>query len=109
GRLTLGGRYTIDKRRVAGHIAAGTVELPRLRETWKEPTWRVVYDHRITDDAMIYASYNRGFKSGNFNIIPATTPPYSPEIVDSFEIGTKSDWLDNRVRLNIAAFYSKYK
>mgnify|MGYP000140193263 CR=1 FL=1 len=35
--------------------------------------------------------------------------PYDPETVDAFEVGLKSEFWDNRVSLNIAAFYTKYK
>src|SRR5690606_12664777 len=77
-KITVGGRYTIDKRDTSGQLgldfdAPGT--LPR-KETWREPTWRFVYDHKFGDDIMGYASYNRGFKSGNFNVLPATTPAF---------------------------------
>jgi iron complex outermembrane receptor protein len=109
GRVTAGLRYTVDKRDVSGHINAGATRLSDQDETWKEPTWRLVYDHHLNDDVMLYASYNRGFKSGNYNIIPATTPPYDPEIVDAYEIGAKTDLWDGRIRLNVAAFYYDYQ
>lgn len=112
GKITLGARYTIDKRRVSGSVN-GTPGFPERigidpTTTWKEPTYRIVYDHKLTDGVMAYASYNRGFKSGNYNIIPATTPAYKPEKLDAWEAGLKSrlgDW----GRLNISAFYYKYK
>ncbi|MEP2550941.1 MAG: TonB-dependent receptor, partial [Marinomonas sp.] len=34
--------------------------------------------------------------------------PFDEESVDAFEVGLKADWLDNRVRTNIALFRSKY-
>lgn len=105
GRLTLGARYTIDERTTGGTV--GAIVFPGQKETWKQPSWRVVYDHHITDDAMVYASYNRGFKSGNFNIIPANQPSYDPEIVDAYEIGTKIS--SATARFNLAAFYYDYR
>ncbi|MFM8356284.1 MAG: TonB-dependent receptor domain-containing protein, partial [Gammaproteobacteria bacterium] len=58
-----------------------------------------------------YFSYAEGFKSGGFNgrgNSADTIGPYDPEIADTFELGLKSEWLDNRLRLNVAAFYSEF-
>ena len=57
---------------------------------------------------MSYVSYTRGFKSGGFNA-RSTTPlqwgPYDDMQVDSYEVGVKSMWLDNRLRFNMSVFY----
>jgi len=34
---------------------------------------------------------------------------YDPEILDAYEIGMKSMWLDQRLRLNVSAFYYDYQ
>tara|TARA_R110002110_G_C13470229_1_gene720363 strand:+ start:33 stop:935 length:903 start_codon:yes stop_codon:yes gene_type:complete len=78
------------------------------RETFDEPTWRIALDHQVRDDTMIYASYSRGFKSGVYNMTSPTNPVVEPEILDVFEIGAKMELLDNRLRLNTAAFYYQY-
>ena len=111
GKLTIGGRYTIDKRRIAGTVNGNPVPGPTVptKAEWKEPTYRIVYDHAVAQGVMLYASYNRGFKSGNYNIIPATTRPYNPEKLDAFEVGAKTTLFDGRARLNFAAFHYKYK
>jgi iron complex outermembrane recepter protein len=70
-------------------------------------TWRFSEDHEFTKDVMGYASYNRGFKSGGFNAF-FLAPPYSPEVVDAYEVGLKTELLDHTLRLNAAAFYNKY-
>lgn len=119
GMLTLGGRYTIDKRHVSGSIGGnpefGVPGLPLpppdidASKKWTEPTYRIVYSHQINPDFMAYASYNRGFKSGNYNVIPATTPSYDPEIMDAYEVGFKSTLAGGRIRLNAAAWYYDYQ
>jgi iron complex outermembrane receptor protein len=118
GTLTLGGRYTIDKRRVFGTVGGNPdfgipgspVPGPSVdpTTTWKEPTYRIVYSHQVTPDVMLYGGYNRGFKSGNYNLIPATTAAYNPEIIDAFEAGFKTTLAGGRVRFNGAAFYYEY-
>src|SRR3546814_3382633 len=43
-------------------------------------------------------------------VIPTDAPKsFDPEKITSYEIGFKSQFLDNRVRLNASAFYSDYK
>lgn len=87
------------------NVAAG-------EESWTEFTPRIAVEYRLAPDAMLYFSYAEGFKSGGFNGRGNSTDtigPYDPEIVDTFELGIKSEWLDNRVRVNAAAFHSDYK
>jgi iron complex outermembrane receptor protein len=107
--VTAGFRYTVDKRRVSGAIGNVPTPLSGDSTTWTEPTWRAVYKHEFSDDAMGYISYNRGFKSGNYNLIPLTTAAYNPEVVDGYEVGAKMELWDRRVRLNAAAFLLDYR
>jgi iron complex outermembrane receptor protein len=57
---------------------------------------------------MLYASVAKGFKSGGYQGIPpdslAAATPFDPEFAWSYEVGAKSQWWDNRLRLNAAAF-----
>ena len=115
--LTLGLRYTSEKRKLDVYetidIAGGPTGLPSppfppQGKTFSEPTWRVSLDHRFSPELMIYASYNRGFKSGGFNPQVPTDPAYDPEKLDAYEIGFKSDLLSRRLRVNAAAFYYDY-
>lgn len=118
-RLTLGARYTIDRKRIRGAAFAGTTVVPGTEgnqsKVYRRPTWNVALDHNFTPDFLAYASYRRGFHSGTFNsdsvggFTPAANPPLSPEIIDAFETGFKSEWLDRRLRINASAFLYKYK
>ena len=108
GQLIAGVRYTLDERETSGHVNAGAIRLPDQEEDWSEPTWRLVYDFKPTENVMLFVSYNRGFKSGNFNITPANTPAYNPEIIDAYEAGVKSLLLNGRLKLNTSLFYYEY-
>ena len=81
----------------------------------------VAYD--LTDDWMGYVSYSTGYKAGGFNldrgglnapnpalgVVPnATDLEFKAETVDSFELGAKGTMLNDRVRMNIAAWYSEF-
>jgi iron complex outermembrane recepter protein len=76
---------------------------------------RFGFDYRVTDDVLAYVIYNKGFKSGGFDMRgnatanPATREGYDSEVADNYEIGMKSTWLDDTLQLNLTAFYTPYK
>lgn len=104
---TFGLRYTQDKQE--REVAGGGLNYSKDSETWREPTYRLSLDYAFSEAAMGYVSYNRGYKNGRFSVTAVTAPPVDPEIVDSYEIGMKSQWFDNRARLNANVFYSDYQ
>jgi len=115
-RLSFGGRYTKDKKSLdnaflAPATAGGFTSF--ASRSFSKFTPKVSIDFRPTDDLMAYASWSRGFRSGGFNGRGATpfssTFSYNPETVDAYEIGFKSEFLDRKITLNVAAFYTDYK
>jgi len=116
-RLITGLRYTEDKvtSDVSNFLGAETFEID---EETDELTGRVVVEYDITQDAMTYASFTRGFKPGGSNLTfgfegdnaPALVmPTYEDESIDAYELGLKMDLVDGRLRTNIAAFYYEYE
>jgi len=92
--------------------APGFTNFAAGKASWSQFTPRVGVEYKPNDDMLLYASFTQGFKSGGFNgrgNSNDTIGPYDPEKVNSYEVGLKSDWADNRVRLNIAAFYADYQ
>ncbi|TFG87264.1 MAG: TonB-dependent receptor [Chromatiales bacterium] len=82
-----------------------------IQRTQNEQLWtpRIAVQYAATDELNFYGSATRGFKSGGWNA-RGTTPdqlqPFGPEIVWSYEAGMRSEWLDNRLRVNLTAFYA---
>ncbi len=76
-------------------------------------TGRFAVEVTPADNMLAYASYSRGIKSGGFTayntLNPAAIDPFTQEKLDAFEVGFKSDWMNNTVRINAAAFYYDYK
>ncbi len=66
----------------------------------------------VSDNVFAYATYSEGFRSGGFpsriNAFVSPLPEYDPEFAETFEIGLKADLLDNRLRLNAAAYTNEY-
>lgn len=122
-RLTVGGRYSIDKRKSISETrvldpSGGldrdaaillTLPNPNAKVKYKKATWRAILDHDIGPDSMIYASVSRGFKAGNFNAVSPTTEPFRPETITAYEAGIKSDLFGRKLRLNLSAYYYDYK
>ncbi len=75
-------------------------------ETFDSLDPKVVIEYTPTDDLLIYASYSQAFRSGGFNQSSVNLDDFlfDKERVRSGEIGFKSDWFDNRVRLNANVF-----
>ncbi len=74
--------------------------------------FRLNAQYEITPDISVYGQWSTGFKGGGINPRPFNAQqvkPFGPETLESYEVGFKSDFLDRRVRLNLAAFYSKYQ
>jgi iron complex outermembrane receptor protein len=113
--LTTGARYTKDDRAVTGSTLGRAGEDIRILahasqgSSWSKLTWRAVLDHRFTPEIMTYLSADRGFKSGIYNLVSYAGSPVRPETLDAYELGIKTEFADDRVRLNAAVFYYNYK
>ncbi|MEX6723881.1 TonB-dependent receptor [Parapedomonas caeni] len=85
----------------------------------KDGNWsaRLQLDYKPNDDLLLYASWNRGAKSGGFNaaLLPTSIYvtdeflSYDPEKLDAFEAGFKYDLFGGRAQLNASAYYYDYK
>ena len=122
--LTVGGRYTSEKKTVAvtpnanpllaapydtaDIIAAG---VPTKLRT-KVFTPRFAVDYKLDQDVMLFASATRGFRSGGWNaraLTAETFQPFGAEKVWSYEGGVRSELFDRTLRLNATVFYTDVK
>ncbi len=113
--LTLGGRYTEDEKESRQFGNINTITDPftdHPDETWDEFTPRIGGRYAVNDDVMLFATYSKGYRSGGFNgrvnSLEEARQPYDTETVDNYELGIKSEWMDNRLRLNANLFYMEY-
>ena len=101
----------------ADHPLSAFLPLPRtFDDTFEDDeliyTGKIGY--KVTPDISTYASFTHGYKSGGFNLdstaaIGGADPRFESEIVDAYELGMKSKFLDNMVTLNVAAFLEKFE
>jgi len=115
--LAAGVRYTHDEKN------ANLTRTDYLRPTtsfasngnkasWSEFTPRVVLSWQPQTNFMLYTSATRGYTAGGFNGDASTAAifqkSFDPEKVTNIEAGVKSQWLNNRLRLNASVYKMKY-
>ncbi len=70
-------------------------------------------DYTGIENTLLYASVSRGFKSGNFQgqltFNPADLGGFGKEIVWAYEIGAKTQLLNNSLQFNLSAFFYDYE
>ena len=129
--VSVGGRYTEDERDAdvfrASYLGIGSpffgnddASLNQItsdyvgNETYDNFSPRINVMYRLNDDAHIYGGYSQGWKAGSFDprganfATPQVEEGFDEETLDSFELGLKADWMDGRLRTNVAVFYSEY-
>ncbi len=78
-------------------------------------TWRGAAEYDLTNTSLVYASTETGFRSGGFNtavVLDANAPVsqvYQPEYLTAYTLGSKNRFFNNRVQLNLEAFWWKYR
>jgi iron complex outermembrane receptor protein len=73
--------------------------------------YRLNAQYRWSDNIMTYAQVSTGYKGGGINPRPFFAPQarsFGPEELTSYEAGLKTDWFNRTLRVNVAAFLSKY-
>jgi iron complex outermembrane receptor protein len=131
GRLEIipGIRYTEDDREAdlfdrgsAGVIGTPISPDPAVAGTpahyeneFDKTTPALTLQYQVTNDVMTYVKYVEGYRSGGTAIRSTPTPGstvftkgFKPETLESYEIGFKGDFLDNRLRVNADAFLMEF-
>ena len=128
--LTGGMRWSYDKKGIetfSGNVQNRTGALlscspasvsvatncARSREdSWRNLSYTIGLDYKVSDGVMVYAKQSRGYRAGAQQLRSLTlsdTIPAQPEIVNEQELGLKTEFMDKKVRFNIAGYHSKVK
>lgn len=95
-----------------GWGALGTYTSYDERNTWNNLGYDFTPEFRLADNQLLYFRHASGFRSGNYNV--NVNPPNSiadvvqPEKLKSYELGYKSNWLDERLIVNATLFHYDY-
>ena len=119
-RLIAGLRYTADKLAVF-HSRTTALAGPGIQPSFgpfasstSNDNWsgKAGAQFDLVPESTLYATYSRGYKGPAYNVffnLTATgTNIIEPETADSYEVGLKNTFLENRLIVNLAAYYAKY-
>lgn len=118
--ITAGLRYTTENKS-AQIIIGGCTDntgfnctMDDLNGKWDNITPKLGAQFRMSDNTMLYGFWSKGYRSGGFNFRnarPDVIPPgpTREEENNTFEVGLKADFMDGRMRLNVALFQNDIK
>ncbi|MBB5210544.1 TonB-dependent receptor [Microbulbifer hydrolyticus] len=125
--MTLGGRYSKDEKTTNGffssyNVLAGAGDFNNQitatdfkdSVTFSDFSPRASVEYFASEDVMLFASFSKGFKSGGFDpranitALPQSAEPFDSEVVETVELGVKSELADGRLRLNATLFNNDY-
>jgi len=89
----------------------GSVCREHHRVTTKAPTWLIDLDYKPADNILLYAKWSRGYRQGGVAGFAADRlQDYKKEVVDTYEVGTKTSWRGSVPGyFNASAFYNNFK
>ena len=96
-----------------GILGGPCVDLAReVKKSGSTPKFNLTY--KFDTDAMIYATYSKGYRPGGVNRRTQAPPDpplstYEPDYLTNYELGFKTSWLDNHLRFNGAFFWEEWK
>jgi iron complex outermembrane recepter protein len=115
--LSGGGRYSKDKKSLERVFFGNPVLLTKPKESWDNLSPELTLSFKANPNVMVFASYREGYKSGGFDgaFAPALATPglvsdlrYNEEQIKGFEIGAKTNWMDDTLRANLSIYSYKY-
>jgi iron complex outermembrane receptor protein len=82
-----------------------------FKDDFSAVSYTLGVDYRFTADVMLYAKTSKGFRSGGQNLrgsaVAGSFDKFDPETVQDIEAGVKSQFWEDRARLNAAVYYSE--
>lgn len=67
-------------------------------------THKINLTYHVDDDRMVYFTWSTGFRPGGVNRRNDVAGPYAPDKLTNYELGWKTTWLDDTLRVNGALF-----
>lgn len=71
---------------------------------------RVNLSYKTSANGLLYVDVAKGFRSGGFNSQSGgpVPPTYGPESLWTYAAGTKQDWLDHRLGVDLSVYYNRW-
>lgn len=116
-RLVAGGRYTKEaKDQLTATVSGGRpgpVNPPLGAPftgalDFEKFTWKAGIEFDAGPSSLVYADVSTGFKSGGFFVAAPPENTFAPETLTAYTVGSKNRFFDNKLQLNVEAFYWDY-
>jgi len=115
--LTAGLRWTNDRKKGALLVVNNALPVNNrgvsgaigFKDSWKRVDPMITLAFDVAPDVSVYGKWGTGYKSGGANSRSLSYGSFDPETISMFEVGAKSEFLDHRLRFNIAAYDGDYK
>ncbi|MFN3552794.1 MAG: TonB-dependent receptor [Novosphingobium meiothermophilum] len=116
-RLVAGGRYTKEtKDQLTATVSGGRpgpVNPPLGAPfpgalSFERFTWKAGVEWDAGPSSLVYADVATGFKSGGFFVAAPPENTFAPETLTAYTLGTKNRFFNNKLQLNLEAFYWDY-
>lgn len=112
---TGGLRYDYEETKLDGEnkmAATGfTPDIINLKTDFNSITSKVALSYQANENSMVFANFAQGYRPGGIN--PSVRDPklavFDQETTLNFELGTKNNFFNNRLKLNLTAFFVTYK
>ena len=83
-----------------------------VKKNGSTPKFNLTY--KFDPDHMVYATVSKGFRPGGINRRTQAPPDpplatYDPDFLKNYEVGFKTTWLNNHLRVNGAFFWEDWK
>jgi iron complex outermembrane receptor protein len=103
--LTMQGRYSEERKETRSSTTPAV-----FSKTFNTFSPRISLQYNVAEDSLVYASVAKGTKSGGFNatVFVESERAYGPDTNWTYEIGTKNQFLDQRLQVNGALYYTKW-
>ena len=92
-------------------VASTRTDVPciNVNKTFSEngETHKLSLQYQVDHARMVYATYSTGYRPGGANRRVGVNP-YLSDTIANFEIGAKTMWFDNALRLNASVFYQQW-
>ncbi|MFT3907114.1 MAG: TonB-dependent receptor [Steroidobacteraceae bacterium] len=119
-RVIGGARYNVTRKYATGDLIVApdssdlsstvAIDISNPSFDQKFTTYRAGVQYDLAPSSLLYATYATGYKPAAYNssTVPLALRYYKPEKLIDYEIGSKNRFLDDRLQVNVAAFYYDY-
>jgi len=94
-------------RSIVPFMRLGTPGAPDdVRSKESKAIYKVEADYKPNETTLLYASASQGYRAGGtvVRVVPELPPAYGPDYTWNYEVGAKTQWLDRRLQVNVAAY-----